>query len=167
VPLARSALFLAALTLIVGCSQPVGRVEKQRLDDACPVTLPNGRFFLTPFRPEPQGNHGNDDETLFTDLRPDGTVVFRRGGPGEMRRGGSLAMKWPWMRNGVVGRVEVTGRRLDDDGPPPDVEFADGGGEYGFQPSALVFPSAGCWEITARVGASTLTFVTRVVRLDV
>jgi hypothetical protein len=28
------------------------------------------------------------------------------------------------------------------------VEFAEGGGEYGFfEPSALVFPSAGCWEV--------------------
>jgi hypothetical protein len=82
------------------------------------------------------------------DLRPDGTVVFRPGGPGEMRRDGSLAMKWPWMRNGVVGRVEVTGLRLDGEAfrhtwssPTAGVSMAS------FEPSALVFPSAGCWEV--------------------
>jgi hypothetical protein len=31
-----------------------------------------------------------------------------------------------------------------------------------FQASGLIFPTAGCWEVTARAGESTLTFVTSV-----
>jgi hypothetical protein len=36
----------------------------------------------------------------------------------------------------------------------------DGYGETGFQPSALLFPTQGCWEITATVAETSLSFVT-------
>ena len=39
-----------------------------------------------------------------------------------------------------------------------------GYGEKGFQPSALFFPTEGCWEVTGRVRDATLTFVTIVVK---
>jgi hypothetical protein len=41
----------------------------------------------------------------------------------------------------------------------------DGYGETGFHPSGLLFPSAGCGEVTAKVGEASLTFVTLVVRI--
>lgn len=42
-------------------------------------------------------------------------------------------------------------------------ETADGYGETGFHPAGLVFPGQGCWEVTARVGESQMTFVTLVI----
>jgi len=33
-----------------------------------------------------------------------------------------------------------------------------------FEPSYLIFPSPGCWEVTARVGEARLTFISEVVR---
>jgi hypothetical protein len=35
----------------------------------------------------------------------------------------------------------------------------------GFQATALIFPTQGCWEVAGQVGESTLIFVTRVVKL--
>ena len=35
-----------------------------------------------------------------------------------------------------------------------------------FQPSTLIFPTEGCWEVTSRVGDASLTFVTRVVKIE-
>jgi hypothetical protein len=41
----------------------------------------------------------------------------------------------------------------------------DGYGETGFHPSGLIWPGEGCWEVTARVGEESLTFVTLVARV--
>jgi hypothetical protein len=58
----------------------------------------------------------------------------------------------------VPGRLEVGGRRIDGDAPPARAYLFDYGNE-GFQPTYLVFPTAGCWEITGGVGEARLTFV--------
>jgi hypothetical protein len=57
--------------------------------------------------------------------------------------------------------LEVTGRRLDGDAPPLTAQIPDGYGDH-FQASGLIFPTAGCWEVTARAADSTLTFVNTV-----
>jgi hypothetical protein len=133
----------------------------------CPVTLPNGEF--------PPGssyygiNHGNEDETIFTLLTDDGIWVFEPHGPGEIFEDGSLAIKWPWFRM-VTGDMMITGQRLDSKAPPmPEVILRgeeDGYSETGFHPSRLTFPSAGCWEVTARVKDANLSFVILVIRGD-
>jgi hypothetical protein len=69
-------------------------------------------------------------------------------------------MKFPWDR-GVRGHLQITGRRIDIDAPPLRAQLSDYG-LTGFQPSTLVFPTEGCWEVTGRVGRSSLTFVTNV-----
>lgn len=33
-----------------------------------------------------------------------------------------------------------------------------------FQPSYVIFPTEGCWQVTAHVNGSELTFVTKVVK---
>jgi hypothetical protein len=97
---------------------------------------------------------------LATDLWPDGVIVFKPGGPGCVSSDGSLLMKWPWWR-GVRGPLMVGGR--DIAGTNVSVKAAIlPHGETGFQPSALVFPGAGCWEVTGRVAEVSLTFVVRV-----
>jgi hypothetical protein len=144
---------------------------------ACPVTRPNG------VQPPESANifgRGNGDYgtgALWTSLWVwgEGVVLVPET---HVNADGSLGpMKWPWWR-GVPGPLVVTGRRLDAPAPPLQA-FAAGGeridrtpepsafevrySESAFHPTGLVFPTGGCWEITARVGEHTLTFVTLVV----
>jgi hypothetical protein len=72
-------------------------------------------------------------------------------------------MKWPWWR-GVRGPLSIGGRRLDGEAPPLRAHIP-GGYRDSVQPSALFFPTPGCWEVTGRVGEASLTFVTRVTRI--
>ena len=121
---------------------------------ACPVTTPNGRGLAVD--QQLRGNHG-DGSRLSTSLWTEGKVTFKPGGPGCVASDGSLLMKWPWWR-GVRGHVAVHGRSLD--GSPGSVRAAiQPYGDTGFQPSALVFPGPGCWEVSATVGETTLSFV--------
>ena len=43
-------------------------------------------------------------------------------------------------------------------------EYSDYG-DTGFQPSTVIFPIEGCWQVTGTVGDASVTFVTRVVKL--
>jgi hypothetical protein len=110
-------------------------------DEVCPVT-PGGQF-------------GN--EALSTVLW-DGPVVFRPDGPGFVDYDGALGMKWPFVRH-IPGRLAIGGQRLDDEAPPARAYLNDGYGRSGFQPAYLVFPTPGCWEITAGASGNSLTFV--------
>lgn len=123
--------------------------------DTCAVTKPNGEGSPT----------GYGNAALSTALFPDGTVVFRHGGPGFVEPDGSLAMKFPWSRH-VRGKLQIEGRRLDGTAPPLRADIPDGYGNIGFQATMLIFPTIGCWEVTGRVGNVTLTFVTRVVKIE-
>jgi hypothetical protein len=69
-------------------------------------------------------------------------------------------MKFPWDR-GVSGHLHVVGHRLDADAPPLRTHLSDYG-QTGFQPTTLVFPTEGCWEVTGFVGTRSLTFVVSV-----
>jgi hypothetical protein len=72
-------------------------------------------------------------------------------------------MKFGWWRR-LKGPLTVQGRRLDGQAPAMRSSIPDGYGETGFQSTALIFPTPGCWEVTGRVGAGSLTFVTLVVK---
>jgi hypothetical protein len=126
----------------------------------CTVTRPNGQgTFLEGMAPDLHGN-----ALISTGLWPDGTVVFKPGGPGFVTGDGKLGMKWGW-RRGVRGQLRIEGRRLDESAPPLRADIPAGYGDFGFQASALIFPTPGCWEVTGRVGAASLTFVTLVQRI--
>jgi hypothetical protein len=128
----------------------------------CEVTKPNDVGILGQTE---SGSYGNGQLSVGPfGLWPDGTVVFRPDGPGFTTADGSLGMKFGW-RRGVRGRLGIEGRRLDAPAPPLRAEVPEGYGEFGFQASSLIFPTPGCWEVTARVADTTLTFVTRVVRI--
>lgn len=127
----------------------------------CAITPPNGS--LPPGEQAASPDYLGSDG-LWTVLWPEGRVIFEPGGAGEIRSDGSLAMKFPfWRGEGVVGPLTVSGVRLDGDSSSMTAEIPDGYGLTGFQATALVFPSAGCWEVTAAVGEHRLTFITQVV----
>jgi hypothetical protein len=128
--------------------------------DTCSVTAPNGTrvpwasMSRTPF------DHGNS--AISTTLWPDGTVVVRPNGPGEVLSDGSLRMKFLWFKR--PGAMTIDGRRLDAGAPPLRANVSHHFDREDFQPSSLIFPTEGCWEVTSRVGDASLTFVTRVVK---
>jgi hypothetical protein len=107
------------------------------------------------------GWYGNS--FLEAGLYPDGKITFAPGGAGFVDLDGALGIKFAWRRL-VPGRLEVGGRRLDGDAPPARAYLVDYGNE-GFQPTYLVFPTPGCWEITGGVGDARLTFVVLVEKI--
>jgi hypothetical protein len=83
---------------------------------------------------------------------------------------GHWQMKFAWWHKATGegltgGRLTIEGRRLDVDAPPLRASIPDGY-DAQFQAAALIFPTPGCWEVTGRAGAASLTFVTRVVRVN-
>jgi hypothetical protein len=127
--------------------------------DACPVTQPNDQGY---FGKNLRLRHGN--EWLATSVSPNGKVIFRPGGPGCVDEHGALWIKWPWWRN-VSGQLQVETSRLDGSGEPLSARVPCCYGASGFQSSGVGFPGAGCWQVTARVGEGTLSFVTLVEKI--
>ena len=93
----------------------------------------------------------------------DGTLVFR---PSVILPDGLLRQKFGWYREkGLHGRLIIAGKRLDAAAPPLRAEIANGYSDTGFQPSEIIFPTEGCWQVTGTVGNVSVTFVTRVMKL--
>ena len=122
------------------------------LTPSCAVTLAN------------QGGAFGSEQVSVLGLWQDGTVIFRPGGSGFITGDGALGMKFGWQR-GVQGQLAIEGRRLDSVAPPLRSEVPSGYGATGFQATYLIFPTPGCWEVTGRVGAASVTFVTNVVKI--
>jgi hypothetical protein len=74
---------------------------------------------------------------------------------------GDIAEKFPWYR-GVAGRLRISGRRIDATAPPLRARVPDGYGPRGFQSTAIIFPTPGCWRVIGQVGRVRLSFVLRV-----
>jgi hypothetical protein len=129
---------------------------------SCEVTKPNDVGILGH---TDRGSYGNGLLSVGPfGLWPDGTVVFRTGGPGFTTRDGALGMKFGW-RRGIRGRLTIEGRRLDAPALPLRADISEGSGDVRFVATYLVFSTPGCWEVTGRVGHTSLTFVTNVVKL--
>jgi hypothetical protein len=126
-------------------------VEPQEGGDSCAVTQP---VRATPQRDPNADAYGsgpwyiNADRTIWAGWDAVRMVAGERGN------------KVLWIRPQGTD-LEVTGRRLDREALPLTAHIPCCY-PRGFQASGLIFPSAGCWEVTAKSGASTLTFVTRV-----
>ncbi len=98
-------------------------------------------------------------------LWPNGTIVFRPQGAGHIYPDGSLGMKIAWYRaNRLRGKLTIHGKRLDSVAPPLHASVDSGYGDNGFQPSEVIFPTEGCWQVTGTVADTSVTFVTRVVK---
>jgi hypothetical protein len=158
--------YLAAAIRAMLLSMPVladsGFVAAKEIRGACPVTKPNGN--TPPGEQLGPGSHWNGE--LWVVLWPEGgKVVFRPGGPGFILPDGSLSMKFGWWRGGR-GKLTIEGKRLDAPAPPLRASIPDGYGDTGFQATALIFPTVGCWEVTGKVGnGKSLTFVTQVIKV--
>jgi hypothetical protein len=157
----KSGIFVLTLLLVF-----INIDVKGQSHSSCPVTTASGG---PPPGEQGPGNYfgggwlGNGK--LYTTLWKHGTVIFRPGGYGQVLPDGSLAVKWMWWRSDdITGRFSITGSRLDAPAPPLRVEFGDPR-DRGFQPSQVIFPTEGCWEINASAGGSTLRLITRVVDL--
>jgi hypothetical protein len=126
---------------------------------SCPVSRPNGGH---PAGQAPaRWYHGTGG--LWIVLWPRGTAPV----PAEdVQRKGWLYVKTPWWRGpGSEGRVRIHGRRLDGPAPALRADVPIGYGKSGFQASAILFPTVGCWQITGTSGRGSLTIVERVVRV--
>ena len=153
---------VAALVGMVGCGrQPQTPTAAPATSGAgrCPVTIANGNG---PPGEQPSSTyHGNG--ALWTGLPEDG---IDRGGTPEPD--GSTSQKYPWWTVGTGGGLTIEGRRLDAAAPSPlrgrinrgwpETPFAEVRGGR-FWSSAVYFPTGGCWQVTGRVGATSLTFV--------
>jgi hypothetical protein len=79
--------------------------------------------------------------------------------PGLLRAGGD-GVKVGWFRPAGAA-LEVVGQRLDDVAPSL-VARVPCCYPTRFQASGLLFPSAGCWRVTATAADSSLSFIVRV-----
>ncbi len=151
--------FIITVVLTLWGASAASTVQNIANDEACRVTVPNG-------------NKGGDVEPGFFGSRelsvslmwPTGTVVFKPGGAGTVLPDGSLSMKFGWQR-GTHGALTIEGHRIDAAAPPLRAHIPAGYGDTGFQATALIFPTPGCWEVTGHVGQATVTFVTKVVKI--
>lgn len=139
---------LVALAGVISAGE--SRREPVRSDAACPTTptareAPPRDSLADPFGEGPW--YVNPDRSIW-------------GWHGEAWVAGKQGNKVLWIRP-RGSRLLLSGRRLDR--PAPLMESSiPGGYASGFQSTGLYFPSTGCWEIRARAGPATLTFVTRI-----
>jgi hypothetical protein len=151
---------LTFVTRVVSFYPPFERIEVGSVTLAsCPVTEPNG---VLP--PDGKGDLAYGSGGVSTTLWSEGIVKVGADTRAEVRDDGSLAVEWWWLR-WTTGQLEISGRRLDAPSSPLFVEQAIDAGDGVFR-SVLVFPEAGCWEVTARMGDGGLVFLTRVASFD-
>jgi hypothetical protein len=167
-PFSRRILLCFVALIVAGCAERIPTRSDSTITPAiptsptsiadCPVTPPNGNT--------PPGEQASPDffgnGMLWTGLWQNGTVLIA---PRNIQDDGALATKFFWWR-GVHGALTIEGKRLDAPAPPLRSRIPEGYGDIGFQSSAIIFPTEGCWQVTGKVGASSLTFVTRVVKVD-
>jgi hypothetical protein len=131
--------------------------------ERCPITQPGGNV---PPGNVPRGKGGSGwfgNEALSTNVHmwsESGAIPVDEGH--RWSGGGYGDFKWAWYRFSP-GKLEIEGHRIDGPAAPMTASVPDGYGDLGFQVSGLIFPTAGCWEVTGRIGAASLTFVTLVI----
>jgi len=156
-------LFVAMLTVVLGSPQQAG---SSTTVTPCPVTAPNHHAAPTGSDPMPPGAaqtwHGND--SVGTNLWPEGKILFKPGGVGFVLSDGALQMKFLWLK-AAGAHLTVSGRRLDGSSGALRADIDPQFDPRGFQPSYLIFPTPGCWQVDATTGGETLTFVTSVVKI--
>ena len=158
------------VALMVGWLQRQGNAEVQvaagqESGDSfrCELTKANGRYLPdSPVPGKASAFYGND--SIAIGLGAEGrTITFQPSGAGFVLPDGSLQWKFLWMKARLPMTIE--GRRLDAPSSPLRSRVNHEFDNENFQPSSLIFPTPGCWEITSRVGHDRLTFVVKVVKI--
>ena len=147
---------------LVRRSRPLSREVLLDSKPANALTKPNGSI---PYGERPRAGASNTyfgQGQIWTSFWPDSVVTFTRGGPGDIRPDGSLAIKWPWWRF-IPGELTIEGRRLDGHGELRAIVPTEGYAQISIQPSVLIFSGPGCWQVTGSIDGARLTFVTAVV----
>lgn len=161
-------LVLAAWLAVITKAAPqsaTGQSPKKPANSPCPVTFPRKAPSEAVNLFGAGSAHWNG-HLYVGGLWPDGTIIFQPEGPGFILPDGSLSMKFGWFRGeGLRGKLKIHGKRLDAPAPPLRASIPCCYGETGFQATGLIFPTDGCWEVTGEVADTSLTFVTRVVRV--
>ena len=160
--------FLALLFLSTIARGEVKLTSDQKdANSRCPVTI-GRKSDISPAEFFGSGSaNWNHSRSLYVGaLWPNGTIVFKPGGAGFVYPDGSVGMKIAWYRaNGLHDGLVIKGKRLDAVAPPLRAEIPNGYSDTGFQPSGVIFPTEGCWQVTGTVGTTSVMFVTRVVKL--
>ena len=158
---------LTLIVLVPLAFVPAGSSQTRKIKFVdCPVTIPRATpdSVLSAVGMRNAYWNGNLYVGAFW---PDATVRVGPLSVGSILPDGSLDMKFPWFRAaGLKGKLIITGRRLDAEAPPLKAHIPSGYLDTGFQATGLIFPTEGCWEITGKVGDTTLTFVNRVIRAE-
>lgn len=127
---------------------------------ACPVTVPNRA--KPPGQPPTGSWYGNG--LLWAGLARDGIYAVP---PERVEQDGSIFNKLIWVTSPPDRAPALSGERLDAPAPPLRVLATNMGSfSNATRPSwatAVLFPTAGCWRLTARVGDVSLTYVVSVV----
>jgi hypothetical protein len=162
------AVAAALATALVGCTQqprPTPAPARQPVAApaqgaaGCPLTRANGDG--PPGEQPSASDHGNG---LLWTVLPPGSVDREA----TREPDGSVSQKYPWWTVGTDGELTIQGRRLDAEGASPLRAQANSGTPATpfatvpggrFWSSALYFPTEGCWQVTGRVGTTSLTFV--------
>jgi hypothetical protein len=74
---------------------------------------------------------------------------------------GEPALKVLWYSD-VAGELRISGTRLDGSSGALSVDIPSGYEQVAYQPSAILVPEPGCWEVSGSVGHSTLRVVAEV-----
>ena len=113
-------------------------------------------------------------EKLWTEVASDNILLAQ---PWLVQSDGSIRVKWPWLyRAQVEGDLKVVGQRMDaSNGSAPPVilaqdinpaEFPDLEEGLAGSVSYVVFPSTGCWNVTATKGSERIQFITQVMEIN-
>ena len=78
---------------------------------------------------------------------------------------GEPALKVLWYSQ-VAGELSIAGRQLDAEGVVLSADVPAGYEHVEYQPSSILVPEPGCWEITGSVGEQTLRVVADVISSD-
>lgn len=117
----------------------------------CPVTA------------QPSGGMLRND-ALAVPIMPHGTITFGAGHAGFVLPDGALMIKYGWIRL-RDGQFSIHGRRLDGSAPPLRARITEKAAGDRFEPVSLIFPTAGCWEVTGQLDDTKLSFVVHVIAL--
>ena len=125
----------------------------------CPVTLPNAN--RPPGQPRNVSWYGNG--LLWAGVSAEGVYAVSAD---DVEADGSIFNKLLWVTTPPWSRPTISGERIDATAPPLHVRAVNRGSfSSAAQPSfmsAVDFPTAGCWRLTARVEDVSLSYVVEV-----